>query len=69
MRLCLGTVQFGLSYGVANKSGQLDPGEGRALLEVARQSGIDMLDTAVALTAAGLGGTGVLASVERRKRR
>lgn len=48
MRLCLGTVQFGLSYGVANKSGQLDPGEGRALLEVARQSGIDMLDTAVA---------------------
>jgi aryl-alcohol dehydrogenase-like predicted oxidoreductase len=48
MRLALGTVQFGLAYGVANKRGQIAFTEAREILLRARVAGIDTLDTAVA---------------------
>jgi len=47
-RLALGTVQFGLPYGIANRTGQVDPGVAAAILEFARGSGLDTLDTAIA---------------------
>jgi len=46
--LALGTVQFGLQYGVANKTGQVSPTEAEAILSRAARSGIDTLDTAIA---------------------
>jgi aryl-alcohol dehydrogenase-like predicted oxidoreductase len=48
LRLALGTVQFGLPYGIANQSGQVSHAEAKAILAVARSSGIDTLDTAIA---------------------
>lgn len=48
MRLALGTVQFGLAYGVANKRGQINFAEAHEILLRARVAGIDTLDTAVA---------------------
>ena len=47
MRLALGTVQFGQSYGVANKVGQVPAAEAKAILEYAALRGIGMLDTAI----------------------
>lgn len=47
-RLALGTVQFGLPYGVANESGQVSHMEAAAILEHAWAAGIDTLDTAIA---------------------
>lgn len=47
-RLALGTVQFGLKYGVANAAGQVPRDEAARILQLARSSGIEMLDTAVA---------------------
>ena len=47
MKLALGTVQFGQSYGVANKAGQVPDAEAKAILEYAASSGIGMLDTAI----------------------
>lgn len=48
MKLALGTAQFGLDYGVANASGQLDAHAVAEVLAFARQAGIDTLDTAAA---------------------
>ena len=48
MRLALGTVQFGLAYGIANQGGQTSRLEAGAILEHASACGIDMLDTAIA---------------------
>lgn len=48
MKLALGTVQFGLNYGVANTSGQVSSEVARDILQHAHQSGIDTLDTAIA---------------------
>lgn len=48
MKLALGTVQFGLSYGVANQQGQVSLDEARAILEHAEAAGLDTLDTAIA---------------------
>ena len=45
-KLTLGTVQFGMDYGINNQDGQIYLGEVRKILEVASKSGIDMLDTA-----------------------
>lgn len=47
-RLALGTVQFGLPYGVANRTGQISLDEARAILSCAANHGIDTLDTAIA---------------------
>ena len=44
--LVLGSVQFGLPYGVANSLGKPDTGRVREILDLARDSGIRMLDTA-----------------------
>lgn len=47
-KLALGTVQFGLNYGVSNTVGQTPPAEASAILDFAREKGIDTLDTAQA---------------------
>ena len=47
MKLALGTVQFGQSYGVANKAGQVPAAEAKAILEYAALEGIGMVDTAI----------------------
>jgi hypothetical protein len=47
-RLALGTVQFGLPYGVANTSGQVRLDEVAAILQQAWAAGVDTLDTAIA---------------------
>lgn len=47
-RLTLGTVQFGLPYGVANRSGQPPFDVARAIVRMAFEGGITTLDTAAA---------------------
>lgn len=46
--LALGTVQFGLPYGIANQVGQVTRQEAQAMLQLAAANGIDTLDTAIA---------------------
>jgi hypothetical protein len=48
LKLALGTVQFGVPYGIANQSGQVSREEAKAILALARSAGIDTLDTAIA---------------------
>lgn len=61
MKLALGTVQFGLAYGVANRTGQVEEGEVVAILARAREAGVDTLDTAISYgeSEAALGRAGV----------
>lgn len=47
-RLALGTVQFGMSYGIANKQGKINFISATEILEYAYEAGIDTLDTAIA---------------------
>ena len=47
-RLALGTVQFGLAYGVSNTAGQVSAEEAARILAQARVYGVDTLDTAIA---------------------
>jgi aryl-alcohol dehydrogenase-like predicted oxidoreductase len=47
-RVALGTAQFGLRYGIANRSGQVPPDEAAAVVELARAHGVDTVDTAIA---------------------
>lgn len=47
-RLVLGTAQFGLNYGVANDGGQVESKIAKKILNLAWDSGIDTLDTAIA---------------------
>ena len=47
-RLALGTVQFGLPYGIANEAGQVTRLAAKDMLRQAASEGIDMLDTASA---------------------
>jgi aryl-alcohol dehydrogenase-like predicted oxidoreductase len=47
MKIALGTVQFGSSYGVANKNGQVPKKEVEKILKYAKDSSIDFLDTAI----------------------
>jgi aryl-alcohol dehydrogenase-like predicted oxidoreductase len=63
MKIALGTVQFGLKYGVANQAGRVQLEDVRHILQVAAAQGVDTLDTAIAygdsectLGQAGLGG-------------
>jgi len=48
MKLALGTVQFGLHYGVANIHGRVAEQDARDVLTLAKRAGIDTLDTAIA---------------------
>ncbi|KRB50984.1 hypothetical protein ASE04_13815 [Rhizobium sp. Root708] len=48
MKLALGTAQFGLNYGIANSAGQISATEAVAIIELAKASRIDTLDTAAA---------------------
>lgn len=48
MKLALGTVQFGLSYGIANQSGQVSRTEAKKMLEFAVSQGLNTIDTAIA---------------------
>lgn len=45
-KLALGTVQFGLDYGISNRDGQTPEKEVKEILALAHQSGIKTLDTA-----------------------
>ena len=46
MKLALGTVQFGLDYGVTNYDGQVTIDKVKSILNYAKDNGIDTLDTA-----------------------
>lgn len=48
MKIGLGTVQFGLDYGVSNPQGMTSATEVKGILTLAWKSGITILDTAVA---------------------
>lgn len=48
MKLALGTVQFGLPYGIANQNGQVTRSDAKSMLQLASDNGINMLDTAIA---------------------
>ncbi|MFH1910343.1 MAG: aldo/keto reductase [bacterium] len=47
-RLALGTVQFGLDYGIANIGGRISRYECKKILALARSAGVRILDTAQA---------------------
>lgn len=47
-KIALGTVQFGLPYGISNTGGQTPLAEAKAILTLARSAGIQTLDTAIA---------------------
>lgn len=47
-RLMLGTVQLGMPYGIANRTGQPDYDRARAILAAAADGGVNCLDTAAA---------------------
>ena len=47
-RLVLGTAQFGLAYGVANRDGAIGSAAAAEIIGLASTAGIDTLDTAVA---------------------
>ena len=46
-KLALGTVQFGIHYGVANARGQTTRKEADEIINLAREAGINTLDTAI----------------------
>jgi aryl-alcohol dehydrogenase-like predicted oxidoreductase len=48
VKLSLGTVQFGLTYGIANQSGQVSLEQACEVVALARANGIADLDTAIA---------------------
>lgn len=48
MKLALGTVQFGLKYGVANTGERVRLEDAKLIVDRARQAGITTLDTAIA---------------------
>jgi hypothetical protein len=45
--LALGTAQFGLTYGIANRTGKIDSETGREILALAKKYGVRTLDTAI----------------------
>jgi aryl-alcohol dehydrogenase-like predicted oxidoreductase len=48
MKLALGTVQFGLDYGVANQIGRISFSDAKTIIQQSAIGGIDTLDTAIA---------------------
>ena len=61
MKLALGTAQFGMPYGITNRTGQLTQAQTADVLSLAYAQGISVLDTAMAYGDAEsrLGNTGV----------
>ena len=61
MKLALGTAQFGFDYGVTNQTGRISSNEAKAIIGLAKISGIDILDTAIAYgeSESSLGAAGV----------
>ena len=47
MKIELGTVQFGIPYGIANSKGQVEQAEVKSILDYAKSSGISSIDTAI----------------------
>lgn len=47
-KLILGTVQFGVNYGINNNAGQVTQTEVNRILEYAAENGIEKLDTSSA---------------------
>lgn len=47
-RIALGSAQFGMAYGIANRNGQVTTDEAHAILSQAQAAGIDTVDTAIA---------------------
>ena len=45
-KIALGTAQFGMPYGIANRDGQVHADEISSILDLAWQTGIDTIDTA-----------------------
>ena len=48
MKIALGTVQFGLKYGVGDRKTKIEKKEAFSILKLAYEKGIDVLDTAYA---------------------
>jgi aryl-alcohol dehydrogenase-like predicted oxidoreductase len=44
-RLCLGTAQFGLAYGISNQHGKIPPADVGKILSLAQSAGIYSIDT------------------------
>ncbi len=47
MKLAIGSAQFGLDYGVSNNAGKVSKQEVNKILNIARKSGINFIDTAI----------------------
>ena len=47
MKLALGTVQFGIDYGINSTNGKVKPEEIKKILNYAHSKNIDLLDTAL----------------------
>ena len=45
-KICLGTVQFGMEYGITNVSGQIKKEEAKLILSKAYSNNIEFIDTA-----------------------
>lgn len=48
MKIALGTVQFGLKYGIANQVGRVQLEDVKSILQLATAQGVNTLDTAIA---------------------
>ena len=46
MKIALGSVQFGLKYGISNLSGPTSKSQIKKILEIAKDLGVDIIDTA-----------------------
>ena len=46
-KLCLGTVQFGLNYGISNKGGKIKFKEAKKIFNLVKKSNIELIDTAI----------------------
>jgi aryl-alcohol dehydrogenase-like predicted oxidoreductase len=46
-RIALGTVQFGMNYGIANQIGQITLEAGKSIINAAKKARINTLDTAI----------------------
>lgn len=46
MKIALGTVQFGVNYGISNKVGKTPQAEVSAIMATARSNGVSVIDTA-----------------------